>query len=317
MMPGGFASGSLFTRHLTRFRRSFDPVILPAPDHATGDDQNLRFDAFKAARGRCRSKVILLTLPKAGTYLLARMMENLGLVDLEVHLSETSLGDYRGLSVEQKIARARLVNRAISLHVAAGKIQPGQFAVGHIPCSDLARDALSSFARILCIRELRHALASYMRFELKRIEADPDWLPATRAWASAADNTGRLHGFLLASGKSYLASVRGIHGWASEPGVLVCRFEDLLGDHGPAIQESVAGSVASQLGMKAQTGIRALRRAAGQPTLTFSGQRTALHGLWDATAEAIFQQLGGPDLNEALGYRETEGRPPLRAGIDR
>lgn len=304
MIADLLSRGLAFTLRLSTFRRTSAPTILPGLECAPHDDQELRFDAFKAARGRCRSKVVLLTIPKGGTYLLASMLENLGLVDLEVHLSESLLSDYRGLSVEEKVARARLVNRGIPLHVAAKMIQPGQFAVGHIPCTAPSRDVLSSFVRILCIRELRHALASYLRFELKRVEADPEWLQGAREWASAADNTRRLHGFLSVFGEGYLALVRNIHDWAREPDVLVCRFEHLLGDQGPAVQESMAAAVASQVGMPPHMGIRALREVIGKPTLTFSGRRTTLHGLWDDTAEAIFRRLGGPDINEALGYRE-------------
>src|SRR4051794_2983441 len=308
--------GLAFTPSLSTFPSKSALTIFPGLEYAIHDDRELRFDAFKAAKGRCRSKVILLTMPKAGTYLLASMLENLGLVDLEVHLSESLLSDYRGLSVEEKIARARLVNRDIPLHVAARMIQLGQFAVGHIACTPQSRNVLSSFVRILCIRELRHALASHMRFELKRIEADPEWLQGTREWASAANNTHRLHGFLSAFGEGYLALVQSIHGWAHETDVLVCRFEHLLGDQGPAVQEGVAAAVASQMGMPPRMGIRALREVIGKPTLTFSGQRTTLHGLWDDTAEAIFQRLGGPDVNETLGYREDRLCRP-RVGMQR
>jgi len=272
-------------------------------ERATRNDQELHFDAFKAARGNCHSKVILLTIPKSGTYMLASMVEKLGLVDLEVHLSESLLSDYRGMSLEEKVSQARLVNRDIPLQVASRMVQPGQFAVGHIPCSASTRNILSPFTRILCIRELRHALASYARFELKRIEADPEWLPDAREWASANTDTRRLHGFLSTFGEGYLALARSILSWAHEPNVLVCRFEHLLGDEGPAVQESIAAAIALQVGMPRCLGIRTLREVVGKPTLTYSGQRTTLHGIWDDTAEAIFRRLGGPEVNEALGYR--------------
>jgi hypothetical protein len=270
---------------------------IPALDGATASSDTLKIEC-----GASNARAMIVTVPKAGTYLMAKVLANLGMVDLEVHLSETTMGDFRYMSIEEKISKVRMLVQDIPLEVSARMILPGQFGVGHLSCTPNNREILAPFVRILCLREVRHALVSYMRFEARRCAADPLWLAGARFWLDAPDNIARMRGFLATNAEGYLRLVRGIHGWTHEPGVITCRFEDLVGENGAVAQHRSAESVAVGIGLDASAGLTALLGALGQPTLTYSGRRTTLEGFWNSSSEAFFREIGGHEVNELLGY---------------
>jgi hypothetical protein len=279
-------------------------MVLPYLGTRMGENCTGAFGIFKAEQGACDARAIIITLPKAGTYLMAKVLETLGLVDLEVHLSEMMLSDYRRMTMAEKLAGARLAARDIPLEVSARMILPGQFAVGHLLCTPEARALLAQFVRVVCLREPRHALVSLMRFEARRIAADPLWHAGTRRWAETLGAPARMRGFLAVHGEAFLTFARSMYGWARDADALTCRFEDLLGDNGAPTQRRNIEVVALALGMTAAAGVQALAGALGQRTLTFSGSRTRLEDVWDTSVEAAFRRLRGPEVSELLGYDE-------------
>jgi hypothetical protein len=278
------------------------PTTLPHVEIPPCDDSADAFDAFKAEQGPCDARTVIISLPKAGTYLMAKVLEILGLVDLEVHLSEQMLSDYRGMATADKPARARTAARNIPLAESARMILPGQFAVGHLLCTPQARVLFAPFVRIVCLRDPRHALVSLMRFEARRIAADPLWHAGMRDWADAPGAPARMRGFLAVHAEGFLAFARSILGWTADAETVTCRFEDLLGDHGAPAQRRSIEAVAAALGLSPAAGVQALAGALGRRTLTFSGSRTRLDEAWDASVEAAFRDLGGPEVSERLGY---------------
>lgn len=258
--------------------------------------------AFKTATGPCNQPSIILSMPKAGTYLVAKMLETLGLVDLEVHLWETGLSDYRGKSNSEKLERARELVRDLPLRASARMILPGQFAVGHILCTPEARLQFENFVRIVCLRDLRHALVSFMRFEHRRLLADPLRAPERRGWAQAPQGPERMKAFFAADGAWLLELSRAAFEWTKEPDCVLCRFEDLLGDNGPEAQLRASARIASVVGVDGVAGRQVLDMVLGAETLTYSGRRSKLECFWDETVERSFRDMGGLEVNELLGY---------------
>jgi hypothetical protein len=281
-------------------RASFTRPQLPYRD-ISAEETREPF-VFKTVPGPCDRPAIVLSMPKAGTYLVAKILESLGLVDLEIHLGETALSDYRGRSNSEKLERDRELARNIPLRTSAKMVLPGQFAVGHIPCTPEARFQLETFVRIVCLRDLRHALVSLMRFEHRRLLADPLRAPDRRDWAQAPQGPERMRGFLAADGRWLLDLSRAAFAWTRDTDSVLCRFEDLLGDHGAEAQLRALARIASAVGVDDLAGPRVLDKVLGAETLTYSGRRSKLEGVWDEAVEHDFRDMGGREVNALLGY---------------
>jgi len=274
---------------------------LPLIEESTTID-DCSAQVFSEKYGASERKAFVISVPKSGTYLLARVLHNLGIVDLEIHASEACLTDYRNRSNVEKVEQPRQFARMIPLEIAAQMILPGQFMVGHIPFSQKNREVLRSFARFLCIRELRQSLVSFMRFQYRRLKADPEHHPNKRFWIEEPTGPPMTRAFLSVYGAEHLSLAGEVFKWTSESGTVVCRFEDLLGDNGAASRQQVAGNIAAALGFERQAGYFAVCDALGKETLTYSGSRSYLDGFWDAKVEAYFRELGGVERNRVLGY---------------
>ena len=92
-------------------------------------------------------------------------------------------------------------------------------------------------------------------------------------------------------------------GWQLEPGTLMVRFDELVGDAGANVQAGVAEAIAAHLGVQGVDPATALRSCIGSPTLTYSGGRTHVNEFWSDEVEQLFQELGGGEINRLLGYR--------------
>jgi len=273
--------------------------ILPLIEENTTID-DCYADAFSEKYDARGKKAFIVSVPKSGTYLVARVLHNLGFVDLEIHAKEAGLTDYRKRSNVEKVERARQFDRAIPLEIAAQMVLPGQFLVGHIPFSPKNREIMRSFVRFLCLRELRQSLASFMRFEYRRLKADCEREP--RFWIEEPIGPPMMRAYLSVHGADLLWLAEEVFKWVSEPGTVVCRFEDLLGDNGAACQQQAAENIAAALGLERQAGYFAVCDALGKETLTYSGSRTCLDDFWDDKVEAYFRELGGVERNRILGY---------------
>jgi hypothetical protein len=132
-----------------------------------------------------------------------------------------------------------------------------------------------------------------MRFEYRRLKADPERNPGNRRWISEDWGTRIMRAFLAAEGAAFLDIVRSVYGWFTEPNTLVFRFEELLGDFGVTAQHRIVTRICTALELNVEMGYPALMKTLGTETQTFSGQRSSLGPFWDAWAEDDFRRLGG------------------------
>ncbi len=261
------------------------------------------FVSFKSARGNVSRPAIVFSLPKAGTYLVAKMLLEIGLVDLEVHLSLDVYSDYRFRSNVEKFARVRELSVELPIEVSARLIRPGQFAVGHIPCGSRTQELFADFTKLMVVRDVRDSLVSMMRFHYRRQVADPMWMPAQRGWLARPEGPSRMLGFLDTFGADLMTDARRVQPWLEGGRAdLVLRFEQLIGDLGAEAQQSAVEQLAKTVGAGRADAVRVLQASIGAETLTYSGQRTDRSGFWNADVEEKFVEIGGRGVSEALGY---------------
>lgn len=274
-----------------------DPATGRRLDLATGPDGRL---LAKAERGPWPARAIVISLPKAGTYMLGRLLDRVGFVDSEWHVSEFLLTDYRGLSTEQKrgpLFRDRVVHLPIG--VSAGLVADGQFLVGHLPLTPYVRSSLTRFCKLFMYRNLVDAIFSRMRF---RIDSGRE--PRSIPWVSMQPGPAQAVAYLEAVGRQRLYDgLAPLLGWASEPGVVPIAYEQLTGDRGDQERDSCVRRIAEALGVPCDQALHTFGSdVLGQPTPTLSGRRTDAAQYLDREVEKRLDDWGIVELNRRLGY---------------
>jgi hypothetical protein len=161
----------------------------------------------RAAQG---NRVLVVSIPKSGTYLMAELLKALGYASTGMHLAETAYSDYKGVDLEEARTHPGRFARTEPLSQSLSRIKAGEFAVGHLPCKNEIVDATSAFKRFYLTRDLRTALISYMRF----MRTTGRMGAKEMRWHSMADPQERLIHFLATSAPQLLrAQYKSLAGW--------------------------------------------------------------------------------------------------------
>ncbi|HRR55417.1 MAG TPA: hypothetical protein P5568_02700 [Acidobacteriota bacterium] len=253
-----------------------------------------------------KPRVLVISMPKAGTYLLAAYLKKLGLVDTGIHINDDGFSDYRGKTISEVVSRYREFRTFCSLSTVTDLMHEGQFAVGHISCNSTTLGEVAGTRIIFSKRELRSALISQMRW-LARPGRGEDW-----TWKGIKDPKFRLLEFLYCCGSQLISWYESISPWSFQPGVLTISFECIVGADPETVQR-----LAMQAGadMPPQRAVRLLRDVLEKPTKTWSGRISKLAEYWSREAEELFQRLGGAKLNQRLGYPAHLNNPKTLVGV--
>lgn len=241
-------------------------------------------------------KVLVISLPKSGTYLMSEVLKNLGFSDTKMHLFEDGFSDYSEAGLDDARLSPQKFLRRMPLGDSLNKIQIGEFAVGHLKFSDQCQQLTSGFRRVFLVRELRCSLVSYMRF----VHNTGRFGAAQLAWYSLTDPKQRMVGFLEAFGEMFLEQLyRPMIGWLGFEDVLTVRFEDLTG----ATEQSLPtiDTIASFIGAQSYNAEDVLRAGLSTDTITKSPRHSSLDHFWSDEAEQWFTNEGCHMLNTQLG----------------
>ncbi len=241
-------------------------------------------------------RVLVVSIPKAGTYLVAECLKALGYRWTGVHLAESAYTDYSGSALEDARRDPGRFARSEPLSVALERIHAGDFAVGHLPFKDEIIEATRPFKRLFLTRDLRAALVSYMRFMHSTGRLGAAQLP----WYALPDLRQRCLVFLQTTAPYLLKRFYApMVGWSKLHDTLQVRFEDLMGDAERAT--SVIDSVAAFLDVQTCDAQSVLRASLLSETITKSDGLTQLDDYWSPEAERRFLEIGGGELNARLG----------------
>ncbi len=241
-------------------------------------------------------RVIVVSIPKSGTYLVAEVLKALGYRWTGMHLSETAYTDYSGSTLEEARHDPGRFARSEALPASLARIRAGEFAVGHLPFKAEVLEMTSSFKRIYVTRDLRLALISYMRF----LQTTGRLGARHLIWYPIGDPRAKCHAFLQASAPYMLKRFyQGMVGWSQAAGTLPVRFEDLTDN--PQRAARTVESIASFLGATNCDPQRVLEASLGNETITKSDGVTRLEDYWSPLAEKRFVEIGGLELNARLG----------------
>jgi hypothetical protein len=261
-------------------------------------------------------RVMLVSIPKAGTYLASQVLSRMGFSDTHLHLrnDDEAIGVYDFRHVPEKMSMREQERhfQAMPLGDALARIQGGEFARGHLPPIPEVKQHLCNDIKIVfLVRDLRDCLISHMRYMISVgvITAQ------THPWCTITDDRERFRQYLLnyADAVGPLVHMKLIACWEYDihnpyPGMRIfkLRFEDLVSANRTAT-DAIIKSLATFLEISAPEDINAmLKSVLGTETLTRSDQMTVRQRYWSPFAEQWFTEriydLQGNQVNEMMGY---------------
>jgi hypothetical protein len=254
-------------------------------------------------RGPVVHRVFLTTIPKAGTYMVAKMLPRLGVENCGIHVGREAIVDQRFAPMGAVRFYPGELSRHITLADSVALIGPGQFAFGHIGLDgDATRTLFADFKLILMVRNLRDVWASLRRYfrerrDMSKWEAPAAWFPEWKeflAWDMAEDGPYQLIGY------------RRLAAWRGEPNVVCVRYEELVGDDGRDAQVAALDRLQQFLGVghPREALEDVLNTVVGQPTATKMPTRTVAAEWWSDDIERLYRRIGFAALNRELGYEE-------------
>jgi hypothetical protein len=258
-----------------------------------------------AERGRVPHRVFLTTLPKAGTYMMAKMLSRFDLVDCHVHALRDHVVDQRFAPEASARLYPATLRRDIALADILNFIGPGQFAFGHIGLFEPAvRPLFAPFKVVMMYRNLRDAYPSLLRF-FRDIRRD---MPGFNAQLQDVENWADIVAWDMEKiGGNRALGFNHLIAWRNEPNALALKYEEIVGDYGRDVQLAAMRRLGDFLGV--QYSVERLTDIAntvvGLPTVTKTDRRTQAAEYWSDEVEELFQRLGLAELNRQLGYNEA------------
>lgn len=252
-------------------------------------------------------KVVVCSIPKAGTYLVGQLLTSLGLHNSNLHLNITASSDFKGVALDTARRDPQRFVLDEPLDRVLRRIEDNSFAVGHLPPSTAC--LLREFELVFVYRNIRDVLVSFTRFT----ETTGRYRTAHDHWRQLPDGPAKLLGCLKLHGPWLQGLIASAVGWIDMLGVPRISFEQLMGDYGEDIQlhalrtlESVAcRTTCSESDLR-----MIIDNVLKTDTITKSQGRTDRSLFWDAAVERAFVQCGYAALNARLGFDEPSISPP-------
>ncbi|MEZ6318078.1 MAG: hypothetical protein R3B49_04875 [Phycisphaerales bacterium] len=244
------------------------------------------------------ARVVLVTIPKAGTYLFSETIRRLGFEQTHLHLAPDRVVAYDPARLDEGRAHPERFQVDCRIEQSTRLVRAGQFAASHLPCNERTLAALEDCRVIFATRELRSSLVSRARFDTKTGRfpnpegvADPSRLVAAYL--------GR---YAPARFEAPAPSSDGSRTSACSPsGSRTCRARHLghrrdARAPGPALLRRTR-----RRHHRGCRGRNADDARGPPPTSTPSGP---------TMPKPASQQFGGPGLNDRFGYPSPPGVPP-------
>ena len=249
-------------------------------------------------KGSLNHSCIIISVPKSGTYLGAKILEKIGFIDLEIHVSDKYFADYRWMNLPAKRKQDLNVIKNVDIKHVVKLIQRGQFCVGHVPHSPANEHRLNRFIRFFLVRDIRDCVVSYMRFcQMKDISGE-------EKWSKIQDDRERFECFLRTSvlAVGFFEMAKNVLGWEKTENTLTIRYEEMM-SYGENTFRRMCTHCGVELSDEKMS--KLCREAFLEPNITFSGvhsQRSKFRRYWSTEIDKLFDDFGGYEINRKLGY---------------
>lgn len=257
-----------------------------------------------APTGR-QARIIVNTLPKSGTYLMAEVLQRIGYRSVDLHLHSTDLDDNRGVPAKELHYDAAQRRVPCPPRVVAELLAPGEFAVGHIDSvAELNAIRNAGVHVISTIRDLRAVAVSFFRYRRDKVGSVH---PGDAFWHSLEPRAA-FHVFLGRAADCDLPAFANFSRLMTREAQCLLRFEDLVACQIDPAARAALDAIEPGL---ADDILQALPEALGQPTSTYSGRLSATDEYESPEAEALYEAIGYLEANREAGYERPA--PPAEA----
>lgn len=241
-------------------------------------------------------KVLICSIPKAGTYLLGEILKELGMEDVHRHLSQGGYTDTGCAAFEE--LRKNPANYAVRTNPdnAIRTLKYNQFACTHCGPYLLPICNRTNTLPIFLKRDIRSGITSCCRWTLETGR----WMDGDQSWRKAKTEV-RIAQFMRRYRTRLTHLFQEAAKWEDVNGILKIRYEDLVFRQEDAGQRAVS-SIATHIG-RACNPDAVLRNALSVETLTKSrpGLPPTIYD-WTEECENLFASFGLDRINGKLGY---------------
>ena len=232
-------------------------------------------------------RVLVATLPKAGTYLISNMLAFMGFHQTYFHLGRNKMQAYDPCMLQEGVDAPRQFDARIPMRESCHLIRSGEFAASHFAPDADVTTFFRDFHVISCIRELRAMMVSYANFICA---AGPHRMP---------DNTQTLEQglphYIRECGPTYLRDAEAIYQWRNHANALMLRMEDIF--ESPFENYK---AIADHLGISIEQQAFDWDHIKNMNSMTKNTDKKLFE--WSDAAEEAFEEISGPQTNERLGY---------------
>jgi hypothetical protein len=251
-------------------------------------------------------RIVIVSVPKSGTYLLSELLKNRGFVQTFMHMGSTWADFFNPRRLEEGRTDPEKFRQPLPLKAALTRIPDHGFAVGHLAYSYETVRLLSRFKLIFLKRDLRDCIVSHMRFFIATGRCNA----RSANWYQEPDKRKQLIMFMLRAGLPLCLGIyENLVGWNEMADLFTLKFEDLIAGNITVIQQLL-----DYLGNRRTVSTDDMARVFAADTLTKSATPTRWQDYWSDDAEAIFRECRGHELNAELGYAPAASEHQSSAG---
>lgn len=263
-------------------------VLSPGPDGGynplKGHSHYLHpvFSLDQPPYGGVSRPVFVNTLPKSGTYLVARALEYIGFTNTGLHVADDFLHDNRGIPEAEIHWEPQTREVAVPARAVARIMRRGEFAVGHLEMPDQMSQVSRAGVRLVnIIREPRAMLLSMFHFKNMKVKPTPE----ARLWQSM-DGLDAFKAFLAASP---------VRGWMGQLEAIAENFSYLR------FEDVIAGKVSARaaglyLSRRLPAAIQAVR-GTSTSTLVERDRSEKADFTQDPAVRTYLEEIGAMDLS--------------------
>lgn len=109
-------------------------------------------------------KTLIISLPKAGTYLCSNLLVEFGIEQSYMHFNPNNFQKYKADKMDEARTNPGKFTRKLKFKDAITYLRDGSFAVSHLPFDSQRQTLLQDTKKILLLRDREEILESYERW---------------------------------------------------------------------------------------------------------------------------------------------------------
>lgn len=252
---------------------------------------NHGFPSFMGVEVSNLPKVVLITIPKSGIYLMGAYLKRVGLISSGAHLDDVRFSDYRDKEISQMVGSYKNFWKIYLFGKSIKLLRPRVFSLGYVGFNSQNISDLAGVNVVFATCEIRAVMVPIMRC-LSRSARSED-----SHGKSIESNQERPVALVHESDHHLVGWFNAIAGRSDDQHALAVLLEDLT-------SSGCACQLAMRVGinMAPEQANEMLDDVPDMPTKTWSGKRVELQEFGSDEAEVLFREIGGIELNSRLGY---------------